>query len=157
MADPLSIVTGVVGLGTALCQISKMLARVAKNTKDAASLSAVALAEVTETSVVLTQLQSFLLGLESADRSRTALIQVKDIRILLSGCIETYSELEALLDLLVPQDMTIFDRLKWARKESEIGRLIGRMQTHKASLSLMLTVLNGYAITMHLRVDAYTH
>jgi hypothetical protein len=40
--------------------------------------------------------------------------------------------------------MRILDRAKWLWKEQNITRLCQRLQDHKSSLSLMLTILTWY-------------
>ena len=85
--DPLSLATGLVGLGTAVAQLSKFLTKVVRTVKDAPSQALTALTEVNETTIILSQLQSYLLKLELADRSCAALIKVDHVVILLSGCI----------------------------------------------------------------------
>ena len=63
--------------------------------------------------------------------------------IILSGCVLTFSELEKILDEMKVEDMVMVDCMKWARKEIAIIGPIQRLQNHKASLSLILNVLNG--------------
>ena len=145
MADPLSIAAGVIGVLTAAAQISSLLVGFSKSTKNAPAQARQILVEVNETSGILSHLQSFLIGNEFSDVSRTSLLQVDHIVTIVSGCVMTFSELEKLVDDLRSEDMNILDRMRWVRKEGEIAALIQRLQNHKASLSLMLNVLNGYS------------
>lgn len=145
--DPLSIATGVVGIMTAAAQISSLLINFTRQSNSAPQQAAIVLTEVTETSGILSHLQSFLLGTETADQSRTCVLQVDHVLAIVTGCVATFSELEETLDSLRTEGMDILDRIKWARKESAIMAITRRLQTHKASLSLMLNILNGYAVT----------
>ena len=121
MADPLSIAAGVVGLGSAICKISKALKTVCQSIQDAPESASIALREVEETSSIISQLQSFLLSFASPKPQSTSQIQVNHVVVLLSSCVATYSELEAVLDTVVVGDnMPLLDRLKWASKETEI-------------------------------------
>ena len=92
---------------------------------------------------ILSHLQSFLLGNELSDASRTSLLKLDQVMTILSGCVLTFSELERILDEMKIEDMVMVDCMKWARKETAIKGLIQRLQNHKASLSLILNVLNG--------------
>ena len=145
MGDPLSIAAGVVCILTAAAQMSTLLIKLAKATKAADEQARIIITEVNDTSGILTHLQSFLLGIEFADRSRTSLLQVDQVVTIVTGCVLTFSELEKLLDELKVESLDVLDRCKWARKETTIAGLIQRLQNHKASLSLMLNILNGFA------------
>ena len=146
MSDPLSIAAGVVGVVTAAAQISLLLTKFTKSTIAAPQQARVVLAEVSDISVILSQLQSFLLGLESPNISRTSLLKVEKVVTIVTGCVLTFSELEKLLDELKTEALDVLDCLKWARKESTIVGLIQRLQNHKASLSLILSILNGFVL-----------
>ena len=146
MSDPLSIAAGVVGILTAAAQISSLLIKFTKATKDAPQQARVIVTEVNDTSGILSHLQSFLLGNEFSDRSRTSLLKVDQVVTIVSGCVLTFSELEKLLDELGVASVDVLDRMKWARKETAVAGLIQRLQNHKASLSLMLNILNGLVL-----------
>ncbi|KAI4185820.1 MAG: hypothetical protein LQ346_005816 [Caloplaca aetnensis] len=147
MADPLSLAAGVVGILTAAAQISSLLIDFTRSSKDAPQAARAVLTEVNDISSTLAHLQSFLLGDEYSDRSRTQLLQVDQVVTVMGGCVMTFSELEKLLDELKAEGMGILDRAHWARKEKAISNLVQRLQNHKGSLSLILHVLNGHTIT----------
>lgn len=144
MSDPLSIAAGVVGVITAAAQISLLLTKFTKSTIAAPRQARVVITEVSDINVILSQLQSYLLGLESPNSSRTSLLKVEKVVTIVSGCVLTFSELERLLDELKTEGMDVLDSLKWARKETAILGLIQRLQYHKASLSLIFNILNGF-------------
>ena len=147
MSDPLSIAAGVVGVVSAAAHISLLLTKFTKSTIAAPQQAKVVLTEVSDIAGILSHLQSFLLGPESPNRSRTSLLRVEKVVTIVSGCVLTFSELEKLLDELETGDLDVLDCLKWARKESAIVDLIQRLQNHKASLSLMLSILNGFVLS----------
>ena len=154
MADPLSIAAGVVGVVTAAAQISALLSKFTKSTIAAPRQAQVVLAEVSDIGEILSDVQSFLLGLDSPDRSRTSLLNVEKVVTIVSGCVLTFSELEKLLDELKTESLDVLDCLKWARKEPAILGLIQRLQNHKASLSLVLNILNGFVPICHMLLSA---
>ena len=141
--DPLSIASGVVGIVAAAAKISLLLARFTKNTIAAPKQAKIVLSEVSDVGGILSQLQPFLLGIALPDRSRVSLLTVEWMVTIVSGCVLTFSELEKLLDGFKTETLSILDRLKWVRKETAIVDLIQRLQNHKASLSLVLSILNG--------------
>jgi hypothetical protein len=139
----LRIAAGVIGILTAAAQISSLLINFTRASKDAPHQAQIIVTEVNDTSGILFHLQSFLLGKEFLDRSRTSLLQIDHVVTIVSGCVLTFSELEKLLDELEVENLGVLDRAQWARKETAIAVLIQRLQNHKASLSLMLNILNG--------------
>lgn len=141
MSDPLSVAAGVIGIVTAAAQISSLLIKFTAKVKDAPRQASIVLTEVSDTSAILAQLQPFLLGLETPDQSRACLLQVESVIVILTGCVATFSELQQVLDSLEIDEMQPWDRLRWSRRESAIAALLTNLQTHKASLSLMLNVL----------------
>ncbi|KAL8790256.1 MAG: hypothetical protein Q9195_006413 [Heterodermia aff. obscurata] len=143
MSDPLSVAAGVLGIITAAAQISSLLTRFTKNVKDAPEQAHVILTDVTDTSRILSHLQVFVLDAGSVSQSKTCLLHIESVVAIVTGCVATFSELQRLLESLRLDGMTVLDRLKWTRDESSINALGSRLQTHKASLSLMLDVLNG--------------
>ena len=144
MSDPISMAAGIVGIVKAVAQVSVLLTTFTKSTIGAPQQAQIVLAEVSDIGEILSQLQSFLLGLSSPKRSRASLLKVDKVVNIVSGCVLTFSELERLLDEMKTDDLDVLDRLKWARKESVIVDLIRRLQNHKASLSLVLNILNGF-------------
>ena len=143
MSDPLSIATSVVGLITAAAQISSLLINFTIQVHEAPNQARMVLVEVGDLNTILCSLQNFILQQQTADRSRRALLRINLVIVIVSGCVSTFSELQQLLDemSLVGAEWNLSDPLKWARNEKKISTLIQRLQTHKASLSLVLTVL----------------
>ena len=143
MSDPLSIAAGVVGILNAAAQASSVLINFTRSARGAPHQAQVILTEVNDTSGILSHLQAFLLGQEFADTSRTSMLKLDQVVNVVSSCVLTFSELEKLLDELTTGEMGIIDRVKWTKKEAAIKNLVQRLQNHKASLSLILNILNG--------------
>ena len=144
MSDPLSLAAGVIGVVTAAAQISSILIKFTRSTIKAPQQAQIVLAEVNDMEGILSQFQSYLLGMESPTRSRSTLLNLDTVVTVVSGCVLTFSELEKLLDELKKEEMDVLDCLKWARKEAVIAVIVQRLQNHKASLSLMLNILHGF-------------
>jgi hypothetical protein len=144
-ADPISISTGVVGLIQASYAITKLLTNFIAAVRGAPAQAALAVSEIDEMRIILEQIQNFVLRFETADKSRTALIQVDRLVDVISGCVATFSEFEAALDKITKSSKTLVGRAKWAVwDEEKIDGFVARLQRHKLSLSVLVTILTGY-------------
>lgn len=139
--DPLSIAGSVVGLLTAGVAITKTLTKLLHTTRDAPKATQHLLQEVTDIAAVLKVLQTYLCRRVQAPTNRESLILLDHVITALIGCVTTYSDLEMMLDELGTNPRGLFDRLKWSRKQSQTDALLVRLQNHKSSLTLMLTIL----------------
>jgi hypothetical protein len=93
----------------------------------------------------LQYLSEYLNGAIRVPASREQLVLLEHIATTLMGCIITYDELEAIIDSVHgATKMGAIDRLKWTLKETEIRDIIQRIQNHKISLTLMLSILQWY-------------
>ena len=126
MADPLSIAAGIVGLGGVICKITTVLTNTVWGVRDAPSFASLTLREAEETSIIITRLQEYLLRSGGIYRLGAQHIQANHVVVLLSGCIETYSELESIIDS-VGDGKSGLDRFKWAAKEDAIARVAERL------------------------------
>ena len=143
MPDPLSVAAGVVGILHAAAGISSLLIKFTRATNDAPHQARVIITEVNDTTSILNQLQAFLLGTDVAHTSRTSLLKLDQVINIVSSCVLTFSELENEVDDLETGEMDVLDRIRWVKKEARIASLIQLLQNHKASLSLILNILNG--------------
>ncbi|KAI1349788.1 Rho GTPase activation protein [Xylaria sp. FL0043] len=142
MADPLSVSASIVGLITAGAKISQILAQVVRKAQHAPRELQNVQAEVTSIQAILGQLRNFLLGTQRASRSRTSLIMVDQVIASLATCVTTFSELDSFAKVLeFVSDWAVLDRLRWVAVESKIKEVLARLESHKTSLNLMLTIL----------------
>ena len=142
MADPLSVAASVVGLLAAGAQITKVLTKVMTEARDAPDECRKIKSEVDDIRNVLTQLQLFVVGTSCATKSRTSLILVDQVLVTLAACVTTFSELDTFAkDLQSDHTMGILNRLRWASKDKEIQAVLQRLESHKSSLTLMMTIL----------------
>ena len=137
--DPLSVAASVVGLLSSGAAISKFLSSVANG---APSLAKSVLSEVADISALLSHLQSYVSGTAKASSQRQSLILLEHVLTTLTGCVLTYSELEAILSSRKGSPAKgISDRLKWIWQEPKIVTLVQQLQSHKSSLTLILNIL----------------
>lgn len=148
MADPLSIAASVVGIVTAATQVSKILANVIEKARNAPKECNRILSVVSDIQNVLTTLQLYIMGARRAPRSRTSLIMVEQVVATLAACVTTFSELDTFaIALQNDAEMKVLDRLRWSSKDKEIKAVLVRLESHKSSLTLILTILSWYAPT----------
>lgn len=141
--DPISVSASILGLLGAAGKISEVLTNFVKGVRDAPALAHRVFTEVEDLALCFRGLQEFINSERSTTRSRQAMITVDRLLIMLTHCVLTFSELEAVLDGVKPRN-SIFgnSRLRWVAKEQTISKLLQRLQCSKASLNLILTTLN---------------
>lgn len=140
MADPLSVAASITGLVMAGTQIATTVGKFVSTAIGAPALAQIVHTEVHDFVIVLSSLQPIILGSVNSI-SRTSLIDVDELIITLSSCMCTLADLEKEVDSLASDTMDVRTRLKWAWAESTLSGLTQRLQNHKASLNLMLTIL----------------
>lgn len=108
--------------------------------------------EVKDITAALAQLQSYLAGLGQAKPARKPLLSMENIIVTVTGCLTTYSELEVITKKCFDkQPMGVFTRLEWLLREMDVNKIINRLQNHKSSLILMLTILQWCAASITLQ------
>ncbi|ERF70141.1 hypothetical protein EPUS_00328 [Endocarpon pusillum Z07020] len=143
--DPLSISASIAGLLCAGAKIIEVLTQISQLT-GAPPLCKAALTEVCDTAATLRLMQNFInsdLSVPTEGRQHVAL---EHLTVSLAGCVSTKDELETVCDDLglvySKSGITgVFDHLRWIRQEEKIKALIQRLQNHKSSLNLILTIV----------------
>ncbi|RYP69675.1 hypothetical protein DL771_005954 [Monosporascus sp. 5C6A] len=132
----------VVGLLAAGSKVTSLLFTVMTKASEAPSLAQSLFWEVADISAALARVQEYVLGRQEIQRKRGSLILLEHVLTSLTGCVSTFSDLQANLDGLdIDPDMGVFDRIKWMRQESSLKEIVQRLQHHKSSLILILTIL----------------
>ncbi|KAH7309930.1 Rho GTPase activation protein [Rhexocercosporidium sp. MPI-PUGE-AT-0058] len=140
--DPLSVTMAIVGLLTASQKISSALGNLVSKGKSAPKEIQNVKSTVDTMRSVLLQLQMLLLGRAKVDRKRTSLILVEQIVITLSACVATFSDLDVFVGTLASDaKLGIMDRIRWATKTATIKEHLQKLEMHKSSLTLMMTIL----------------
>ncbi len=140
--DPISVAASILGLLGAATKVSEVLTTFTGSFKDAPKLAKCVITEVEDVKVCLQRLQEVFAVESSSRTSRNALVLVDQLRIVLSHCVITFSELEAAVEVLNSRrSASIGSRLRWVTKESTISKLLQRLQASKLSLNLVLTTL----------------
>ena len=137
--EPLSVSASIVGLLTAGAAVTAVI----RNIREAPTIAQDVASEITGITACLSQLQLFLDGTVTAFSSRTSLIMLDQIFVVLTNCVKIFSELQEILnELKQDQQKRVINALRWTWKEQKISKLLLRLQASQVSLNLMLTTIN---------------
>lgn len=140
--DPLSITASILGLLGATHKVSSLLTTLVVKAKEVPRQAENVLLEVNEIKACLAQLQILLSKSMLTSNSHAKLLMVDQIIVTLTTCVMTFSELEEIVtSLLANRPLRTSTEVRWAMKEQKISRLLLRLQSSKASLNFMLTIL----------------
>ena len=136
--EPLSVAASIVGLLGAAAKICSLV----KTVNGAFSPMQDVFSEVSDIRMSLGQLQILFFGPEAKHRSRASLLMVEDVIVVLTRTVMTFSELEKVIEQFKKdQSLRVVTRVKLALKQPTISKLLLRLQSSRASLSLTLTIL----------------
>ncbi|KAL9084237.1 MAG: hypothetical protein Q9165_008148 [Trypethelium subeluteriae] len=145
--DPLSISASIVGILAAAGQVSSAITKFLRKTHGAPKTAQRVLEDVNGLSVVLTELQNYLLNLGSASKPSASLILVEQMVVTLSDCVAAFSELEEFLGTSESTaEVHLLSKIRWATKEASIMQVLGRLRDDKSSLMSMLIILQSKSI-----------
>ncbi|PCD34054.1 hypothetical protein FGRA07_09209 [Fusarium graminearum] len=140
--DPLSVAASAIGLLSAGAKITSILVSFTNNVQDSPKLAQHLITEIADITAAISALQSYITGIAQITKERGALVLLENVLTSLTGCVVTYSDLQTIIDNLnLSSDLRTFDKLKWARQASSINTIVQRLQNHKSSLNLLLTVV----------------
>jgi len=140
MADPLSIAASVVGLAAAAGKIYSALSGFVSSAADAPQSALSALNTVREMRLALEMVQELINTISTLPSNRKMMVRLEHIVITISNSVLTMSELESLVCPCM-DGSGLRSRFKWAKIEQRVLRLLPRLESQKASLSLMVSVL----------------
>lgn len=135
-------VASVVGLLAVAAKITTTLTQFIQGSINAPTLARTVHYEIHDFSFVLSKLHPLIISADPISQAGGPLVDIDHLCITLEGCVWTMSELEREVDRLnVSGKMVIRDRLRWSWMESSLFQIIQRLQNHKSSLNLILTLL----------------
>ncbi|KAJ3559655.1 hypothetical protein NPX13_g9505 [Xylaria arbuscula] len=148
--DPLSIAAAVAGLLAFGGKLVPALWSILDKADNIPSFVQSLLQEVNDISAILSQLENYIQNRLAISQERGVMIPLKHVVASLTGCVITYSDLQQQLDRMnlarADGSMSILNRLGWERKKTTFSEIVQRLQNHKASMSLMLTILQCQAL-----------
>jgi len=142
--DPLSVTASIVGIIAAAGKVVELVGPVVRGIKNAPGALRDVYAESTDIQAILSSLQPFLCNLSSVAPARLALIQLDQLIVTFTDAVLAFSELDLLLEPLqagIGQALPFLTRAKWVTKQGRICDIVARLQRHKATLSLMLNII----------------
>lgn len=144
--DPLSVSASIAGLLSAAGTIAKVLGPYIAAAQDTPKIAAHVSAEVHDATMILSALNRLAQNMASVSVQRAALVSVDQVVAVLTNGVLVFSDLEASVARLrlgasSGTRMGIWSRLQWARKEPEFTALLSRLQSFKASISSLLSIL----------------
>ena len=149
--DPLSVAASVAGLMQAGAKVIGLLSTAV----DAPSTARNVLVEVEALHGIFHQLSDFIAHIDEHSDAQTSSTYVPHLVITLTGCVCTFSELDAELASLntdggdgPKSELGAWDRVKWASKEQDIAKILRNLQMHKSSLNLFLSVYTRWPPTL---------
>lgn len=144
--------TAIVGLVVAGAQISAVLNRFISSCTNAPSAAHSIYQEVGEFRIVLQKLQHIVFSPEPLDNEKASLIDTGPISFTLVHCVCTFDELEKELKRmkldefnLEGKKLGVWHRMRWSLVEQTMSAMILRIQNHKSTLGILLSVLLSYA------------
>jgi hypothetical protein len=141
---PLSIAASATGMLWAGVKIAAILSHIDR-LSDSPPLCRSALDELCDIMTTLRQMQSLFTGEISVPAENREHVLLEHLAAALTGCVMTTDELETVvddLDLIYNESgvVGIYNPVKWIQKETHIKRLVQRLQNHKDTLKLMMTI-----------------
>jgi hypothetical protein len=143
MADPVGLKDAIAGLVKTAAQVSEVFKKIVV---DAPAVAASALAEVKAFSIAIGAIQKLVIDLEAAEKDRASLIELDHLVVILTDAVLTFSELKKAVDSV---DMK--SRLRLARRQNTILRLLDRVKQHQLAMSLILHVMQWSVCPIFLR------
>lgn len=141
----------IVGLIVAGAQISAVLHRFISGCTNAPAAAHSIYQEVNEFSIVLQKLQHVVFSPEPLDNAKASLIDTGAISSTLIQCVCTFSELEAELKRIKLYELNlegkklgVWNRMKWNFVEQTMSAMILRIQNHKSTVAILVSLLNTY-------------
>jgi len=145
--DPLSISASVAGLLALSGSIYSILARFTSSINDAPRSAHSAMVAVEGMRIALSSVEELIRTINAVPQRRKVLIQLDHLIITLTQSMITFSELEAQVSPFIADsaaEPSTWDRLKFAWQEERILISIQRLESHKSSIMLMLSILQWY-------------
>ncbi|KAK4163354.1 hypothetical protein QBC43DRAFT_355099 [Cladorrhinum sp. PSN259] len=148
--DPLSVASSIAGLVSAAGMVNKALGPYIAAARDTPKIAFQVYSETQSATIILGALQNLTTNLSTINRERAALIQLDQVIAVLTDGVLIFSDLEACVGDLPPAEPSIIPlalryRLGWARKESALSSLLGRLEAFKSSMSLILNILQSHS------------
>ena len=144
MGDPLSVLASVVGILAAATKIASGLSSLRSSLADAPRSLDHALSQVYGIKIALSAIEKLLCDDGGTVTGQLGLIHVDDLIVTLTEAVMTFDELETLLSpFLEAINDSMRERIKWSLKDDQIESLLVRLDRHKSTFILMMTIAHS--------------
>ena len=136
--EPISFAASIIGLIEAGKKVTRLISTMADATQTAQNI----LREVEALQTIFRQLQGLISDRGQQSIPRGESIYLDDLVATLTSCVCVFSELDGALESLGAQDenLTAWDKTKWAVKEESMEKSLRNLQMNKTSLQWMLSI-----------------
>jgi hypothetical protein len=142
MADPLSIAASVAGLIALSGSIYKIVGDLIQRAGDPPQSAHALLLSVSETRMVLGSVSDLVDNFLKYPTRRRALVQLDHLIICLTQTVLTFSDLETFVrPWITSSQQSRWQRWRLNAQDERISRFNTKLQEHKASISLVLNIL----------------
>lgn len=141
MAELIGVVASVVGIVAAAGKVAELISNGAPGLTELQPNAKALAVEVASLRFVLGSLQKLVLNPSVIPETRRGMVQFDELVVLLTTGVHAFSDLEALVSKLGPPTCEFSSRLRWGRKEKELGYLLVQLSSFRANITVMLNVL----------------
>ncbi|KAH8666239.1 P-loop containing nucleoside triphosphate hydrolase protein [Ilyonectria robusta] len=146
MSDPLSLSASIAGLITLSTAVYTTLSNFADRVERAPKSTQEILHAVAEMRLALTSVSGLIDTFQRIPPRRKAMVQLDHLVICVSQAVMTFTDLEMFLSNWPEISMmqsSAWKRIRWALQEDKATRLVKRLSENKASLVLILNILQS--------------
>ncbi|KAL0639010.1 hypothetical protein Q9L58_001891 [Maublancomyces gigas] len=146
----MEVAASIVGHLAAGVRVCNVLHSAISSTIDAPLLARTLCDEVRDFGYALTKLMPYVDGSSPITLLGASTTHSDHLSLTLAGCVVTFSLLEKKIDRVITQQhsmttmdrlrWTTMDRLRWTFAESDLTQLVNRLQQHKSTMTLLLTI-----------------
>jgi hypothetical protein len=139
--EVIGIVASVVGIIAAAGKVAELLNSAAPSFTQLQPNAIALSTEVSSTEMVLSALQGLLLTPDLVPEERRDMVQLSQLVTLLTNGALLLSDMEALVTKLGKPVDVLRSRIRWGRKEKELGVLYQRLNSFRGNMAIMLSIL----------------
>lgn len=137
----MEVAASIVGLLAVGAKVCRTLQQFISSATNAPLLAHTLQDEARDFGFALAKLQPYVDGASSMTLLGASSTDVNQLSLTLAAAVVTISRLEEKMDRVIPHGpMTTVYRLKWIFAESDLNQLVHRLQQHKSTMSLLLTI-----------------
>lgn len=151
--DPLSVAASIIGILAAAAKVVEILSPVPAIIKGSQTTQQAVREEVKSCMTVLSCLQELFDGRRTL-KTRKYPVQLDHLIATFTDGVLLFSQLETLALQFVGTGDFMISRIKWEFKAKEFSQVLGRLQSFKSSMTLLLNILQWYRRSHQVKENA---